>query len=110
MRTVRAELNAELLVFANANDGRILFDAASEHQRVQSVNTVENEPFCFLTCQNREHFSWSFVLRFTFKHVTQARKLFPVFASTRMLIGCQIISPVSFSIVVAIQSGFIIAS
>lgn len=110
MRTLRAELNAELLVFVNANDGRILFDAASEHQRVQSVNIVENEPFCFLTCQNREHFSWSFVLRITCKHVTQARKLFLVFASTRMLFGSQIISPVSFSIVVAMQPGLIIPS
>ena len=107
MRTLRAELNAELLVFVNANDGRILFDAASEHQRVQSVNIVENEPFCFLTCQNREHFSWSFVLRFTCNHVTQARKLFLV---SRMLIGCQIISPVSFAIVVAMQPGLIIPS
>lgn len=38
-----AEPNAELLVFVNSNDGLILFDAASENQRVESVNTVENE-------------------------------------------------------------------
>lgn len=50
--TLRAELSAEFSVFVNANDRRILFDAASEHQRVQSVNIVENEPIRFLTCQN----------------------------------------------------------
>ena len=105
-----AELNAELSVFVNANDGRILFDAASEHQRVQSANTVENEPICFLTCQNREHFIWSFILRFTFKQVTQARKLFLVFASTRMPLIHRIIDPVSLAIVVAMQPGLIIPS
>ncbi len=33
----RAELNAKLLVFVNANNGRILFDTISKHQYVQSA-------------------------------------------------------------------------
>jgi len=44
----RTELNAELLIFINANNGRILFENISKNQHIQSAKRCRECTHLFL--------------------------------------------------------------
>jgi hypothetical protein len=94
--------------FANprSDRGRILANATSEYQRVQSAQRSREgaDLFLDLVAKQRDRFRRPHVPRFTVEQATYIRKPF------LMLLGNRFIDPVSLAIIMSIQSGLIIPS
>lgn len=92
--------------------GRILSDATSEHQRVQSAQRRREctDPLPDRAAKQRGRFSRLHVPRFTVEQVTHVRKPLLMFPSIGMLLGSRFIDPVSLAIVMSMQSRLVIPS